>query len=237
MTQSLFSAYIHSDFFGKMIFFSLGVLSIVTWSILVARGKLLYKMRSFTQEAEHFLSKQEKPLLPLDQISLQKSRNNPFYECYSLLYIHALEYLEKNQRYLQKNAEPEELLLSKDDIDALIFHFDEWMAQKRSDWKEYLSTLSMITSLAPFLGLLGTVWGIFIAFSRMQMTGNMQGEEMLQGIAMALATTILGLLITIPSLIGYVCIQTLLQKIQTILQKFSMELICRVEKMYRKVDL
>jgi biopolymer transport protein TolQ len=66
-----------------------------------------------------------------------------------------------------------------------------------------LPILATITSVAPFLGLLGTVWGIMMIFSRMH--GQVAGvsEMVAPGVAQALITTIGGLIVAIPALFFY----------------------------------
>lgn len=67
--------------------------------------------------------------------------------------------------------------------------------------REYLFLLSTIVSLAPFLGLLGTVWGILITFAHMP--GTRDSDAILGGLSLALTTTVLGLINAIPALIGH----------------------------------
>lgn len=66
-----------------------------------------------------------------------------------------------------------------------------------------LPVLATISSVAPFMGLLGTVWGIMVIFSRLH--GEVAGvsEMVAPGVAQALVTTIGGLLVAIPALFFY----------------------------------
>jgi biopolymer transport protein ExbB/TolQ len=64
--------------------------------------------------------------------------------------------------------------------------------------RRYTGTLATIGATAPFVGLFGTVLGIMIAFQ-----GSLSGERMAQGISEALAATALGLVVAVPSVIGY----------------------------------
>ena len=59
--------------------------------------------------------------------------------------------------------------------------------------------LSVIGTLSPMLGLLGTVWGMMIAFSEFAAKANVQVTELAPGIATALVTTLLGLAVAIPA--------------------------------------
>ncbi|MEX1094445.1 MAG: MotA/TolQ/ExbB proton channel family protein [Planctomycetales bacterium] len=63
--------------------------------------------------------------------------------------------------------------------------------------------LSVIGTLAPMLGLLGTVWGMIIAFHEFQTTANPQVSELAPGIYRALVTTLLGLGVAVPALAAF----------------------------------
>ena len=64
-----------------------------------------------------------------------------------------------------------------------------------------LSYLGTIASVAPMLGLLGTVWGMVGTFNVIAQTGTPQPSDLAKGISMALVTTQIGLLIAIPALV------------------------------------
>jgi len=63
--------------------------------------------------------------------------------------------------------------------------------------------LGIVASLAPLLGLLGTVFGMIKAFDRASAGGLGRGEELAAGIAEALITTGAGLIVAIPALLAY----------------------------------
>ena len=67
----------------------------------------------------------------------------------------------------------------------------------------YLSFLATSSNLAPFFGLLGTVWGIMIAFFQIGQHGSADLSVVAPGIAMALITTVGGLVVAIPASAGY----------------------------------
>ena len=67
-----------------------------------------------------------------------------------------------------------------------------------------LRPLAVIVSIAPLLGLLGTVWGILLAFTNIALEQGMGKPELLaDGIAQALVTTVAGLAIAIPTQAAY----------------------------------
>ena len=67
--------------------------------------------------------------------------------------------------------------------------------------KHRLSYLGTIASVSPMVGLLGTVWGMVKAFSVIAKSGVPQASDLADGIAQALITTQIGLLIAIPALV------------------------------------
>jgi len=66
-----------------------------------------------------------------------------------------------------------------------------------------LRSLSTVAQVAPLLGLLGTVTGMIIAFSEISQQGTGNPAALADGIGQALVTTAAGLIVAIPTLIGY----------------------------------
>ena len=74
------------------------------------------------------------------------------------------------------------------------------LAARMSRKIEYLS---VIGTIAPMLGLLGTVWGMILAFVEFEQKANPQVSELAPGIYKALVTTLLGLAVAVPSLTAF----------------------------------
>lgn len=71
-----------------------------------------------------------------------------------------------------------------------------------ADLRTNLRVLHGIHTITPMLGLLGTVWGMLDSFSQIAFAGAMgQTDQLAQGIALALVTTVVGLVIAIPALV------------------------------------
>ena len=66
-----------------------------------------------------------------------------------------------------------------------------------------LANLAVIASVAPFIGLFGTVWGIMASFTAIAAAKDTSLAVVAPGIAEALATTAIGLAAAIPASIGY----------------------------------
>ncbi len=66
-----------------------------------------------------------------------------------------------------------------------------------------LNVLGTMAAIAPLIGLLGTVWGIMRAFHDMALVGSAAPSVVAAGIAEALVTTAIGLLVAVPALMLY----------------------------------
>ncbi|MAX67494.1 MAG: MotA/TolQ/ExbB proton channel family protein [Bacteriovoracaceae bacterium] len=82
-----------------------------------------------------------------------------------------------------------------------------------------LNTIKIIASIAPLLGLLGTVLGILSAFKVISEVGLSNPSMFAGGIAMALLTTVGGLIVAIPHFVGYNYLVSALDNFELNLEK------------------
>lgn len=82
-----------------------------------------------------------------------------------------------------------------------------------------LNTLKIIASISPLLGLLGTVIGILSAFQTIATKGLNDPSFFAGGIAMALVTTVGGLIVAIPHFIAYNYFVSSLDDLEIVLEK------------------
>ena len=94
--------------------------------------------------------------------------------------------------------------------------------------------LATAVSGAPFLGLLGTVWGVMSTFGGIAMSGSANLQAMAPGVAAALVTTVAGLLVAIPSMFGYNWLVHNLRVLTVELDNFAQELVSKMETEYLK---
>jgi biopolymer transport protein ExbB len=66
-----------------------------------------------------------------------------------------------------------------------------------------MAILATTGSVSPFIGLLGTVWGILNALTRISLTGNPSLEQIAGPIGEALIMTAIGLFVAVPAVMGY----------------------------------
>jgi biopolymer transport protein ExbB len=99
--------------------------------------------------------------------------------------------------------------------------------------RRFLGVLDTMITIAPLLGILGTVTGIITAFQHIQVTGMEQPQEVTAGIAQALITTAAGLFIAIPSLILYNHFNARVENAALSIEKYTTSL----EIVYEKLRL
>ncbi len=92
-----------------------------------------------------------------------------------------------------------------------------------------LGLLSSIVSASPFLGLLGTVWGVMMAFTGMAMQGRADIKAIAPGVSGALLTTVVGLLVAIPAVIGYNFLLTRVKLLTVTLDNYAEDLLTRIQ--------
>lgn len=92
-----------------------------------------------------------------------------------------------------------------------------------------LILLAIAVSGAPFLGLLGTVWGVMDTFGGIAKAGRADLAAMAPGVSAALITTVAGLLVAIPSMFGYNYLVHNLRVLTVELDNFAQTLASRIE--------
>ncbi len=93
-----------------------------------------------------------------------------------------------------------------------------------------LPILSTFVSASPFLGLLGTVWGIMEAFLDIRARGSAHITIVAPGISDALITTVYGLLVAIPALIFYNIFKSRVNSYTSRIDQFINEVFARLRK-------
>jgi len=111
------------------------------------------------------------------------------------------------------------------------------VAQESLKLESGLIILAIAVSGAPFLGLLGTVWGVMQTFAGI--ATSTQGATlaaMAPGVSAALITTVAGLLVAIPSMFGYNWLVHNLRVLTVELDNFAQEIVSKMETEYLTDD-
>lgn len=215
------SSYLQTDWFGKLVFWALFLLSILSWVILIYRTWILFQVRKQGKELMDQFSPKEPLQLqfarPLTGTLLEVP--HPFFAIYKAFKQKAL-LLMQGQRF------------SESDLSLVEAQLQVAINSQMKLLEKHLFILSTITTLGPFLGLLGTVWGILMTFSQMGLK-TAASHQLLSGLSLALAATVVGLVVAIPSLVGFNYLKNSLRELKRDLEEFSYLLISSLEIRYR----
>jgi biopolymer transport protein ExbB len=91
--------------------------------------------------------------------------------------------------------------------------------------ERFLNMLGTIAAVSPLLGLLGTVTGIIVAFNAITHQGVGDPKAMAGGIGQALITTAAGLIVAIPSLMGYRYLRGRVDELVVAMEKEALKLV------------
>lgn len=226
MSNPFIDAFVQSDLMGKVIFLLLFTLSVLTFAVFFETWRALKKARENSTLFKKVFDRHLEMPLHIDPESLQTSEiHNPLLTLYTALRKSALGLIKRNR---QENVPP--FLLEKD-IERIDFDLEGERRGQIAKIEKNIYLLSMIVTLAPFLGLLGTVWGILTSFSSLQTVGS-SNQAVLSGLSLALATTVVGLLDAIPALVAYNFLKNEVKKLDLELEGFSSEMIATLETEY-----
>ncbi len=90
---------------------------------------------------------------------------------------------------------------------SVIKAMEDSCSQISSKMLRKLQYLNVIGTIAPMIGLLGTVWGLMLAFLEFTNKANPQVSELAPGIYKALVTTLMGLSVAVPALASFAIFQ------------------------------
>jgi biopolymer transport protein TolQ len=139
---------------------------------------------------------------------------------------------ELDNRLRAGPAEKPRRFISLKSMEHIKRSLERAVAQESLKLESGLIMLAIAVSGAPFLGLLGTVWGVMSTFSHIAMQGKANLQAMAPGVSAALVTTVAGLLVAIPSMFGYNWLVHNLRVLTVELDNFAQELASKMETEY-----
>lgn len=193
----LVTAIMQSDVIGMLCLLILAGLSIHSGYCMFAK---YWEVRHAKKESELFVEDCLEGHKSLPEI-YKAARNYPNSPLAALLREAYVEY-ETDIR----DTSPREMSLehrvqlSKTSVESAL---ERTIAAEMRKMENNLVTLATASTIAPFIGLFGTVWGVLGAFQALGREGNANLETLAPGIATALTTTIFGLIVAIPATIMY----------------------------------
>ena len=163
--------------------------SLLSWVIIFRMSERLGTARNFDQQFETWFWSGE-DLAKLYQ-GVQGSPERQGLE--QIFYVGFSEYLR-----MHKKRQP------KDDIiDGVERKLRVGLGRQQQLLESGLTTLASIGSVAPYVGLFGTVWGIMNAFLGLSQSEQATLATVAPGIAEALIATAMGLFAAIPAVLAY----------------------------------
>jgi biopolymer transport protein ExbB len=132
------------------------------------------------------------------------------------------------------NPEPERerKVLNSKGVNAVKIAGERGYVEETRKLNSNLVQMTIAIAGAPFLGLLGTVWGIMNTFAAMAEAGEANLAAIAPGIASALACTISGLIIALPALFGYNFLTSKIKDITAEMGMFIDEFTNKVEELH-----
>ena len=187
---SLWTLFLQADLVVKTVMLLLLAASLWCWAVIFEKGFRLVRLkRQATAFERAFWAG-----APLDELyrRLGKRTSHPM----ALMFTTGMDEWKEAPKMVA--AEAKESLVSRVGRVMTLTMDREIQALER-----HLPSLATIGSVAPFVGLLGTVWGIMNAFTSIAATKNTTLAVVAPGIAEALFATALGLFAAIPAVIAY----------------------------------
>lgn len=209
--NSLIYAFTHSDPFGQAICIFLIIVSVIVWSIMITIGKGLKKSRKGNEDFIRKFDSVRNPLGLRDQV---KDSPSPA----ANVYVAACERI---QSFKLETPRGGRRAMTDDELQMVRYTVDVAIEDQLNALERNFVWLAVCVSGGPFVGLFGTVWGITIAFAHLAQLGRADVNALAPGISGALLTTVLGLVVAIPSMVGYNFVLNLRQQIEIQLDRFA----------------
>ena len=164
----------------------LAIMSIGSWYIIIT--KLMDQMKIFKQAKETAAKFWKAPSIAAGSATL--TEGSPF------------RFIAESGT--KATAHHDGALLEQIDLSTWVTMSIQRASDKvQSRLQDGLSFLATVGSTAPFIGLFGTVWGIYGALTNIGMTGNASIDKVAGPVGEALIMTAFGLLVAVPAVLGY----------------------------------
>ncbi len=218
---SAFGLFFQADPIVKAVMLLLLLLSIWCWAIIINKSMTFRKEKKLQQEFEELFWS------GTDLQNLYQEVKNNYNDSFSAIFSSGMNELNKSQ-----------LASNQRQLDNFSFRIQSAIhiaiSKEIEKFETGMTVLASIGSIAPFIGLFGTVWGIVNAFQSIAISNNTSLAVVAPGIAEALFATALGLIAAIPAVWAYNKYSNDLEKLNNKLDFFGIEfsavLIRKMEK-------
>ena len=221
---SLLGLIADADIFVQLIMFLLVIASIWCWTIIIYKSKMIRKEKKISANFEvNFINED----VDDDELfDFYKSEIKDHNQLNAQVKIFMLGMIEFNKIH-SNNLLATDKYKIKELFQRIETVLQIEIAKQVEKLENGMSFLASIGSVGPFIGLLGTVWGIVNAFQSIAVSNNTSLAVVAPGIAEALFATALGLLAAIPAVAAYNKFSNDLDKITSNLEYFSIEFLSK----------
>lgn len=203
----------------KMVLLVLAAFSVASWVIIFWKWK---DFRGVRREGDRFLQAMERAQRMEDAYkAILSLPDSP----YGRVFRQGVNFFSELRPGALREGAPDGEGLSRTQLEVLRMTLEKEEAEERDELAVGLTWLAVIGSISPLLGLLGTVIGVMNAFLGIVATGSTNIGAVAPGVAEALVTTVVGLAVAIPAVIGYNYFVARLNLVSGELEGFSSEFI------------
>lgn len=222
-----------SNFSGQAIIIILLGMSVFAWTVMISKYLDLKRARL---ASDKFVLTYRRDKQPLDMF-LQRRRfeESPVYLVYEKACTAVGIEMESREGRLDSSMlalGSRSPRLNQLQIEAVRNAAQREVADQVLQLESRMDILATAVSASPLLGLLGTVWGVMDAFTEMAIFGSANLSAIAPGIAGALLTTVVGLLVALPSSIAYNYIVAQIRNITVQMDNFSDALVADMQRTF-----
>ena len=216
-------AFEHSEPAGKGVLLFLLLGSIFSWSVIIAKFNQLRAARRATQGFLKVFRAASEPLeVYLAGRSPGESPQAVIYQAGAkelCFHLTGSSTIDSTLSTRITSARP----IGETSMNSVRSAMERAVGEESLRLESNLIVLATAVSGAPFLGLLGTVWGVMDAFSGIAQAGQSSLAAMAPGVSGALITTVVGLLVAIPAMFGYNFLTTSTRSFIVEMENFAAE--------------
>lgn len=221
---SMYGMFLDSDIFMKILILSLLTASICCWSIIFDKIFLFKRIRMGIKSfEEQFWSGGS---LEAIYNKYAQNPNNPL----ALIFVNAINEFRRSLADRKKTGASIKI---QERIDKVMQIAIDKQVDKMETKMIFLASTG---SVAPLLGLFGTVWGIMASFNAIGLTQSTNIAAVAPGVAEALFTTAVGLIAAIPAVIAYNKLSNDIDRISHKMETFSDELSAILSRQIDQVE-
>jgi biopolymer transport protein ExbB/TolQ len=210
---------------GKLTISMLAVVSLFSWTVMITKGRQIFRALKM---AKKFFAAYRSTRDPLDLFrKKQEFDGAPAFDVY-YSGCEELEYHLKNNPVMLKG----QTRVSNASFESVKVSLERAVSAQGMSLEKGMIVLSTAVAGGPFIGLLGTVWGVMETFSGIAIAKAASLTAMAPGVAGALIATVVGLFVAIPAMFAYNFMVTTIRAITQELDNFATEFITSVEHKY-----